>query len=226
VLLDSAVRLNDSSISTLTGIHRKDVRAWRSADRPRPQPRTLGAAMNVFTRWSTDPDYCDGKGRPRVLERKGSADSFEALAASVCNDVHPRTVLQELLRLGVAELVAVEAEGADDRIRLCADGFVPRDGAPEMLQLLSDNVGDHLASAVQNVLGAAPPMLEQAIYASDLRPESVAQLHALARELWHAAFRQVVREATVLRDRDQGQPGADQRIRVGMYFFHEPDARS
>lgn len=226
VLLDSGVRVNDSSVSTLTGIHRKDVREWRSAGRPRPQAKTFGAIMNTFTRWSTDPSYCDARGRPRVLVRKGGSGSFEALAESVSNDVRPRTVLQELLRLGVAELVAGASDDAEDRVRLRMDAFVPREGTPEMLQLLSDNVSDHLAAAVQNVLGATPPMLEQSIYADGLRLQSVESMHALARKTWQAAFPEFVRKAMAQREEDAGQPGADQRIRIGMYFYHEADPKS
>lgn len=225
VLQDSSIRINDSSVSTLTGIHRKDVREWRSAGRPRPHAKTFGAVMDVFTRWSTDPAYCDAKGRPVVLDRKGGPGTFEALAASVSNDVHPRTVLQELVRLGVAEFVAGASEDDDDRIRLCADAFVPKDGAAEMLQLLSDNVGDHLAAAVGNVLGSAPPMLEQSIFADNLRPQSVEQMNALARKVWQGAFREIVRKATALSDQDAGQEGANRRIRVGMYFYHGPNLK-
>lgn len=226
VLLDSGIRVNDSSVSTLTGIHRKDVRSWRSAGRPRSQARTFSAVMDAFTRWSTDPDYCDSRGRPRVLDRRGDTGSFEALAALVSNDVHPRTLLQELLRLGVAERVAGASGNGEDRVRLCADAFVPREGTPEMLQLLSDNVSDHLAAAVQNVLGAAPPMLEQSIHADNLRPQSVERMHALARKTWQGAFQEIVRRATTLREDDAGQEGANQRIRIGMYFYHEPDRTS
>ncbi len=223
VLLDSGIRVSDSSVSTLTGIHRKDVREWRSVGRPRPQAKTFGAVMNAFTRWSTDPDYCDARGRPRVLERRSGARSFEALASSVSNDVRPRTVLQELLRLGVAELVPGASEDAEDRVRLRVDAFVPPEGTPEMLQLLSDNVSDHLAAAVQNVLGATPPMLEQSIYADNLRPQSVELMRALVRKTWQAAFPEIVRKATALREDDSGQEGADQRMRIGMYFYYEPD---
>jgi hypothetical protein len=226
VLLESGVRVNDSSVSTLTGIHRKDVREWRSVGRPRPQAKTFGAVMNAFTRWTTDPDYCDARGRPRVLERKGGAGSFEALAASVSNDVRPRAVLQELLRLGVAEMVAGASEHAEERVRLRVDAFVPSEGTPEMLQLLSDNVSDHLAAAVHNVLGVTPPMLEQSIYADNLRPQSVERMRDLTRKTWQAAFPEIVRKATALREDDSGQPGADQRVRIGMYFFCEPDPKA
>ena len=145
------------------------------------------------------------------------------LAASVSNDVHPRALLQVLLRLSVAELVAGATEGGDDRVRLRVEAFVPPEGAPEMLQLLGDNVADHLAAAVLNVLGEAAPMLEQSIHADNLREESVERLHALARQAWQASFHDLVREATVLRERDALRPGVDQRIRIGMYFYREPD---
>lgn len=223
VLEDSSTKINDSSVSTLTGIHRKDVREWRSAGRPRPQTKTFGAVMDVFTRWANDPAYCDRQGRPLVLDRTGGPGTFEALATSVSNDVHPHTLLQELVRLGVARRVKAELDSVDDKVSLCVDAFVPKEGTAEMLQLMSDNVGDHLAAAVKNVLGSTPPMLEQSIFADSLRPESVAAMNNLTRKIWLSAFHEIVHHATTLSDEDLGQQGADQRIRVGIYFYHGPN---
>ena len=223
VLEASSARVNDSSLSTLTGIHRKDVREWRAVGQPRPQARTFGAVMEVFTRWANDPDYCDQHGRPRVLERTGGPGSFEALAASVSKDVHPHTVLRELIRLGVASRVETGSNGGGDQVSLCVDAFVPKEGSAEMLQLLADNVGDHLAAAAHNLKASAAPMLEQSVYADSLRPESVTTLSTQARQIWSNAFHDVVRDATALSDQDRGQAGADQRIRVGMYFYHGPN---
>lgn len=94
-----------------------------------------------------------------------------------------------------------------------------------MLQLFSDNVGDHLAAAAHNLKGTNAPMLEQSIYADELSPESVAALRVLARQIWLKAFHEIVRDATVLSDQDRDKPGADQRMRVGMYFYHGPDSK-
>lgn len=219
VLEASSARVNDSSLSTLTGIHRKDVREWRAVGQPLPPVKTFGAVMEVFTRWANDPDYCDQQGRPRVLDRVGGPGSFEALAARASRDVHPRTLLQELIRLGVASRTENDPNGGD-KVSLNMDALVPKEGSAEMLQLLADNVGDHLAAAAHNLKASAAPMLEQSIYADSLRPESVATLSALARQIWSNAFHDIVRDATVLSDQDRDQPGADQRIRVGMYFYH------
>lgn len=225
VLEACSAKVNDSSISTLTGVHRKDVRAWRAVGRPLPQAKTFGAVMEVFARWSNDPLYCDPQGCPRILDRVGGPGSFEELAASVSSDVHPRTLLRELIRLGVASRVDTEADAEGDRVSLNAQALVPKDGAAEMLQLFSDNVGDHLAAATHNLRHSGSPMLEQSIFADHLRPESVARLNALAREIWLCAFHQIVRDATALCEQDQRNEGADQRVRFGMYFYHGPDVQ-
>lgn len=220
ILEADSARVNDSSISVLSGVHRKDVREWRSAGRPRPQAKIAGAVMEVFTRWASDPDYCDERGRPRTLDRAGGPGSFEALAASVSNDVHPRTVLQELTRLGVVRLRESESDDGAGKVSLCADAFVPKEGAAEMLQLFADNVGDHICAATSNLMGERPPMLEQSVYADNLTPESAAALGALARQIWSGAFREFARKATVLDRQDRRKPDADQRVRFGMYYYH------
>lgn len=176
--------------------------------------------MEVFTRWANDPDYCDQQGRPRVLNRTGGTDSFDALAASVSKDVHPHTVLRELIRLGVASRPDPASNEGGDKVSLCVDAFVPKEGSAEMLQLFSDNVGDHLAAATHNLTQNSAPMLEQSVYADNLCQESVAALGALSRQLWSKALHDIVRDATLLSDQDRDQSGADQRVRVGMYFYH------
>ncbi|OGA20174.1 MAG: hypothetical protein A3G25_12690 [Betaproteobacteria bacterium RIFCSPLOWO2_12_FULL_63_13] len=219
VLAAHDAKVNDSSISTLSGVHRKDVRAWRAAGRAPLRSKSLGPAMQVFTRWASDPAYCDSRGKPRVLPRTGTGGSFEELAKIVSKDVHPRALLQELIRLDVVR--PDKTEGGVEQLALRADAFVPTAGRAEMLQLFSDNVGDHIATAVHNLAGG-DPMLEQAVYAEGLRPASVESLRTLARDIWLKAFRTFAREATKLYRRDKGRQDADQRVRFGMYCYRGP----
>ena len=219
VLAAHDAKVNDSSISTLSGVHRKDVRAWRAAGRAPLRSKSLGPAMQVFTRWASDPAYCDSRGKPRVLPRTGAGGSFEELAKIVSKDVHPRALLQELIRLDVVR--PDKTEGGVEQLALRADAFVPTAGRAEMLQLFSDNVGDHIATAVHNLAGG-DPMLEQAVYAEGLRPASVESLRTLARDIWLKAFRTFAREATKLYRRDKGRQDADQRVRFGMYCYRGP----
>lgn len=225
VLEDSSTKVNDSSISALTGVHRKDVREWRSVGKPLPQAKTLGLVKEVFARWSTDPAYGDRKGKPRMLAVGGGPGTFESLAASVTNDVHPHTLLRELIRLGIAERPEADGDVAVDKIKLCTEAFVPTKGSAEMLQLFSDALADHLAAATHNLRQSGTPMLEQSVSADKLRPESVAAMNALARQIWLRAFPELVRYVTARSEWDSGQSGADQRVRMGMYFYQGPNAK-
>src|SRR5438132_246446 len=74
------------------------------------------------------------------------APSFESLAHSITRDVHPRTLLEELTRLGLARV-----DDRDGRVHLLHTAFVPRADRDRMLAFLGANVGDHLAAAVDNV---------------------------------------------------------------------------
>lgn len=224
VIESRSARANDSSISMLSGVHRKDVREWRLVGKPRPPAKTLGVAMEVYTRWASDPTYRNDKGEPRLLERTGASGSFEELAASVSTDVHPRTVLDELLRLGVVEAADESGDETPSRLHLCEGAFVPKEGHAEMLQLFADNVADHIATAARNLNGSEAPLLEQSVFADGLSAESAAALSALARKLWAGVFQEMARAATHLTQQDQGLDGAEERIRLGMYFYRSQGA--
>jgi len=215
-------RVNDSKLSLLSGVHRKDVREWRNAGHPLAPVKALGLAMEVFTRWVSDPAYGDRRGQPKILDRAGKPGSFEDLVRSVSTDVHSRAVLEELLRLGVVAEEPAKKDGCAPRLRLCTSAFVPKQGYAEMLQLLADNIGDHIAAAASNIKGDEQPLLEQAIFADGLTTQSAGELAELARKQWARTFREVVRKATALTERDEGRVDADQRVRFGSYFYHGP----
>ena len=172
-----------SRISVMTGVHRKDVR--RLAGTPGLDAVRAGStlAAMLFTRWSTGAAW-QRDGRPLRLPRRPPADggpSFEALARGVTVDVHPRTLLDELLRLGL-----VAHDDADDTVALRTDTFVPATRVEALLGFLGDNVGDHLAAARANVAetlrairdgdpaSARPPFVEQSLFADELSADSAA----------------------------------------------------
>jgi len=213
-------RVTDSALSVLTGVHRKDVRQMQTERPGRPALAPTPAAM-LFTRWITDLSCRDAEGRPRAsLPRQGPAPSFESLAREVCSDVHPRTLLEELQRLG---LVRVEGE---EVLRL-SDRFVLPGRDPAAAQAMAVNVADHLAAAVHN-LGCDLPgrrLLEQSVFAEGLSPQAAAELGVLARAIWAEALERMVREAEQRlerdRDRDRDAEGAAPvaRMRFGVYYF-------
>lgn len=212
-LASSGAKPTHSAISVLSGVHRKDVRALQSGDAAATAPRSVPLASAVFTRWITDPKY-RVNGKPRTLPRSGATLSFESLARESSNDVHPRTVLDELVRSGLARV-----DG--DEVVPLATSFVPSRKLDEMTALFSANVSDHIAAAVHNLTMKAPKYLEQSVFADGLTQGSIDHLHETAREIWSAAFTKMVDEARRRVDADT-DADADIRMRFGVYFYAEP----
>ena len=206
-----------SRISTVTGLNRREVsrltQAGSSAAPTRPTRRS--AATQVFTRWAAEPSLRTAKGKPLPLPRQGPAPSFEALARSVNRDVHPRSLLEELCRLGL-----VRIDG--DTVHVVRESFVPKGDTDRMLGFLGSNVGDHLRAAVANVLSDPPPHLEQAVFADELSQASLDEFRAVARTQWQALLQATVPLLHRLIEADRSAKRTqDQRVRIGMYMFSE-----
>jgi hypothetical protein len=207
-----------SRISTTTGLSRREVtRIVQTPERKAP-PRSL--ASDVFARWMTGSSWRDPKGKPRALPRQGEAGSFEALAHSITRDVHPRSLLEELVRLGLARL-----DTETDEVSLVLDAFVPRGDAVRMVRFLGENVGDHLAGAVANVLGDGSQHFEQAVFADGLSEQSMADFRTLVKAQWQSLRQAMVPALQALIDADR-QTGRvqDQRLRIGLYTYQQADA--
>ncbi len=206
-----------SRISTSTGINRREVarllRVIRDAQAAQQLPRR-SVASELFAHWVGDARYRDRHGAPRVLKRQGRAPSFEALAQTITRDVHPRSLLDELLRLKLAVHHA-----ADDTVELLRDAFVPSEDRVRMLQLLGANVGDHLAGAVANVLGDGRRHHEQAVFADGLTETSVREVWAQIGELWKSLLGTLVPLLERKVERDRNADAATHRVRVGLYTF-------
>lgn len=205
-----------SRISAATGLHRREVnRLLDQADAPRAAPARSPAA-SVFAHWRADPRYRTRSGKPRKLPRTGPAPSFESLAQEVTRDVHPRALLEELLRLKLATL-----DARRDAVVLTEELFMPRGDAPKMVGYLGANVGDHLQGAVDNVLGRQPTHFEQAIAADGLSAASLAKVKPLLLEHWRRLTEAMVPVLEQLIEADAAAPESARphRLRVGLYGF-------
>ena len=213
-----------SRISTTTGINRREVTRIVQQTQNRaavPKPRSL--ASEVFAHWRTQAPYRGSDGQPVTLPRQGPL-SFESLSQAVTRDVHPRGLLDELVRLGLAHW-----DEATDRVSLQRETFVASGDLTRQLGFLGDNVGDHLRAAVENVLGAEDRLhFEQAVFADGLTAASIASVRPQVHAQWQALLAALVPalQARVAADATQ-QPAPQGRLRVGLYTYHEggaPDA--
>jgi hypothetical protein len=209
-----------SRVAAATGLNRREVKrllaVQSDAQDQRAASTSRSPAAMVFAHWRAQGDYRTRAGKPRVLPRTGAAPSFESLAHAVTRDVHPRALLEELLRL---KLVAHDVRR--DTVTLIENSFVPRGDGPRMAQWMGANVGDHLAGAVGNLLGRRPEHPEQAIAAEGLSAASVAAVMARLPAHWKRMTDELVPLLEQLIEQDAAASGAaaEHRLRIGLYGF-------
>ncbi|MDH4053311.1 MAG: DUF6502 family protein [Rubrivivax sp.] len=209
--------VTDSAVSLLSGVHRRDVRRLGRSPTPlaSDSEAPLSLAAEVVGRWMSDPHHLAPDGSPRPLPRTGEG-SFDALVQQVSQDVRPRAMLDEMLRLGVVR----EEAGA---VALEGDGLAPRQGFQELAALFAANLQDHLAAAAANLQGDAN-FLEQAVHVDEISESSARSLQQVSVAAWRDAMRAVMTHARDRFEHDAEQVRPAQRrhrARFGVYFFSE-----
>ncbi len=208
-----------SRIATATGMGRREVaRVIDAQHEPAPEAPPPTWASEVFTRWVSDRSLRTARGQLKPLPRTGDHPSFESLARSVTQHVHPRSLLDELCRLKLAE-----HDPLRDTVHLLSDTFVPQGDQAHMLDLLRDNVGAHMQGAVDNVLGdGSRPHHDQAVVGDELSDESLDILRAHVDKLWQQTLSDTVNlmARCISDDREAGRP-ARRRMRIGLYTWED-----
>ncbi len=213
----------DSRVSVLTGLSRRDIRAMREAGPP-PETPPVHLNIRIAHRWSERADLVDDKGERKRLPRTraaGGEQSWEALVESLSQEVRPRAVLDEWLRL---QLAVVDE---DDRVV-----FVHPDGAA------ANAVAGELAlnlfgASAFNVLQALARRFEQAptedahstahvVWGYDLSAESAQNIYAQVNAKFRALHGELNRLVVAGETLDRGKPQADQRVFVSLLVRHLP----
>jgi hypothetical protein len=215
--------LTDSRISLLTGIHRKDVKRLRALMEKKSDLPALrhgaGLAARVVAAWVSTPRFLDSRRRPKPLpvsHTRGRA-SFEDLVKVAKADMRPNVILDELLRVGVAQM------DDDGRVRLLRNAYIP-DTPRDKVAYLGDNITDHLQSALHNVSGADPTFLERAVYYELIDPQALEQLRPelvrMAEEFLQNVNGKLLPLNRAAIDEDQlGEQG--RRMRLGLFYFED-----
>ena len=196
----------DSKVSIMTGLQRRDiVRLRRETTPPQNQRQPLA---EIIARWSNDQDY-DPKGIPV----QGDGASFATLARCVRKDVHPRTFLDVLIENG-----AVTEVGG--KVILNTRNYQPLAGSDDQLAYLADNVGDHLASAVSNVVDQARNY-DMGVHYRGLSASAIEHLDRQFRTWMNQTLKEL---DTIARTMPATEDGP-YRFRAGGYFFDDIDAK-
>lgn len=219
-------RMTDARISLMSGVHRKDVKRLRElqpgVEDVMPENVSLGTQLVAL--WNANPKYLDPEGMPKPLARFSSANtevSFEGLVRSLSTDIHPRAVLDEWLRLGVAKI------DEQNFVHLTTDMYIAQEGFEEKVYYFGHNLHDHAQAAIANVMSNHPnenhpSFLERCVHYDTLTSGSVDEITALAKKLGMKNLREINKFADALAVQDAEKPAANMRMTYGIYYYYEP----
>ncbi len=210
----------DSRVTLITGVHRKEIKRLRSEAPLKQTPsEKISLSARVIAIWCSKPEYLDERGHPIALPRT-SADgkvSLEQLVTSVSVDVRPRTLLEEWISSGIAEL-------EDGKVRLIKTALIPSKGFEEKAYFFGRNLRDHIAAGAHNLSDTPPVFFDRTVYYDRIAPDSVEELRQLCAKRGEELLLEINRHVRQLAERDRAEGEPRGRMTFGAYFFAEDDA--
>jgi Family of unknown function (DUF6502) len=230
IFVETAVRefnlpdkaINDSRISVVTGVHRKDVKRLRENMLINPslvEPTNVNLGSKIVSAWLSNALYMNDDKPKSIarLKKDGGNISFEVLAESVTKDVRARAALDELERVGA---VSVDAE---DMVTLVTEAFIPAKGEDEKAYYLGLGVGDHTSAAVNNVLNHQPPSFDRVVHYKSLSLTSIEEIEQLSRAHGSQFLQEINKKAGKLPLNADNSEIKNKRFTLGVYFYSEDE---
>lgn len=203
----------DSSISLLSGLPRREISQLRHENNGHNlvSLNTLDTSISVPARviglWIS-------RKIPSQIPFSNSNTSFENLVKEVSRERHPRSILEELKRLGVVN-------EDESRVILEINSFTPSPETDEVNKLFTSNVCDLISAGIENITTRNNKFIEQAIYADELTEKSIDTLKELSYDLWEIFSNKILLKAIECCKEDEGRKDATKRFKLGIYEYHE-----
>lgn len=214
-------RQTDSRVALVTGINRKEVKRIRSAQPQRkpPQSFSINQATSLISRWRSDPETTDQRGKPLPLPyRAARGASFMKLARKLTGDLAPGVLLKELVRSGAVELREKNV------VLLRDDTYVPK-VAQSGIQILGEDAPELIETILRNIFAEGRErLLQRKVYYDNLGSDAAARIRAEIRREGERFLRRIDRLLSRYdRDRNPDAPGGDRRYAaLGIYFLESP----
>lgn len=201
-------------ISVITGLNRKEVSRLRGA-----QPLDSGDALwwnraaHVLGSWLRDADFLDRKGDPLDLPFADASPSFSELVRKHSGDMYPRSVADELLRLGAVEEV-------DGKLRMTTRGYVPGGDPERIIEILGLDTAEFMETIDHNLQAASDDdrLFQLKVLSDNVPVAYLEEFNAYSRRLSRPVIEELNRW---LSERDKGRDwsGDDERVEIGLGIY-------
>jgi len=215
-------RQTDSRLSLLTGLNRKEISRLRRVRQPAHAPIVVEDTLitHVIGRWMAGPPYADADGTPRRLpyeSTRASVASFARLVRDLSVDIPVRSVLDELLRVGV---VALLPQGD---VELRREAHIPSEDAAAKLTFLGTDPAELFDTIMHNIEHPDAPRLQRKVVYDNISAATLAELRSAAQRTGEAFIRRA-NALLAAHDRDRNPdapPGERIRVVLATYYFEE-----
>jgi hypothetical protein len=213
-----------SRVALLSGLTRKEVQRLLEAEHASDAEagERYNRAARVIAGWVRDEDFSDSDGNPRDLDisKAGStgAATFADLVRRYSGDIPYRAILDELLRVEVAE------KTGEGRIRLNSRAYVPQGADADKINILGTDVSDLVATIDHNIHRRdAPARFQRKVMYDNVPAEVLEEFRRLsakqAQQLLEHLDKWLARHD---RDTNPAVTGAGRvRTGIGVYYFEE-----
>lgn len=210
----------DSRISTITGLTRKDVLRLRTEDEDALSQLTsqYNRAAKVISAWIHDPEFCDDRGEPALLNVSGDENSFHALVKKSSGDITARTILDELIRVKAVRYTE------DGMVQLISRAYIPHGNNAEKVKILGTDVADLIRTIDYNIRDEHESRFFQRKVCYDNLPEEVIPgLKVIIEQKAQAALEEMNKDMSAC-DRDSNpniKGKGKKRAGIGIYYFED-----
>lgn len=204
-----------SNVAVLTGVHRREIKKILSQPATDENyPFKHNRAARVINAWRTDESY-SRHGKPLPLDIK---TDFATLVSHYGGDVTPRTILQELERVG-----AVYRK--NNTVSLMVDSYTPTHGSTELFEVFGDSASD-LLDTLEHNLSCTPDnrRLQMSVVHNNLPNESLDDVEVVCQDR-AMVFLNSLNEFMTTQDRHSNpniKGTGRNRAGIGIYFFKHP----
>lgn len=200
-------------VSVITGLNRKEVaRLYKLEGVAEADRSWWNRAGTVLAAWTTDKEFHTKAGYPLDLPFSGSSPNFSELVKKYSGDMYPRSVADELLRLGAIDDV-------DGSYRLSNRGYVPDADPAAMVDILGLDTSEFVETIDHNLQANSEAKLVQAkVLANNLPAEHLDAFNEFSKRVSLHAIDEVTHW---LNEHDAGknQQGDDARYAAGLGLF-------
>jgi hypothetical protein len=213
---------NISRVAAMTGLTRKEVRRLRNKIEDGDQTVSVKSTpiSEILSRWHSEKDFLDERGRPAALQFSGAENSFSQLVKKFGGDLPAGAMRTELKRVGSVE------EDEDGKLRVVRRSVVPTDTTEYLVTSLVHSVYPLLSTVALN---SDPNREHEGVpqftaYSLGIRNDDLTRLRRISYDRLSAtaeSFDDLFIAYESLKDKSENS--AVNTVSVGLYYFEEHD---